>query len=77
MKNFDSGPYQVGQRLFLRDGVKLIPVTFVSLGPRLAKSAGKETVTGDPKTAIIRDKSGDLITVPLADLQPITDKSPS
>jgi hypothetical protein len=77
MKNFDSGPYKVGQRLFLRDGVKLIPVTFVSLGPRLAKSAGKETVTADPETAIIRYKNGDLLTVALANLQPITDKKPN
>ncbi len=70
MKNFDSGKFKVGQRLMLRVGMKLIPVTFISLGPRIAKSVGKDTVTRDPEFAIVRNGCGDLITVKLADLQP-------
>jgi len=77
VKNYDSGPYSVGQELLLHVGVKQVRVTFVSLGPRVGKAVGEDTVTHNPKTAIVRDACGDLLTVKLADLKPATPKEGS
>lgn len=74
MKNFDSGPFSVGQSLLYCAGTKIQTVTFLSLGPRVGKLAGKDMVTSNPQTAIVRDQSGNLITVNLADLQPLPSK---
>jgi hypothetical protein len=71
MKNFDSGPFSVGQQLLHCAGTKIHTVTFVSLGPRVAKGAGRDMVTGNAQTAIVRDRHGHLITANLADLKPV------
>lgn len=70
MKTHGSQPYNIGQSLLYRKGNQLHPVTFVSLGPRVAKGVGRDAVTSEPQSAIVRDASGDLMTVRLSDLQP-------
>lgn len=74
MKNFESGSFKVGEKLLHCAGAKSRTVTFVSLGPRLGKSVGKDTVTSVPETAIVRDKDDNLITVKLAELKPLPKK---
>ena len=74
MKSFESGPFEVGQKLlYCPPGTKIQTVTFVSLGPRVGKSLGKvpDTVTLPPKTAVVKDRKGNLVTVNLADLKPV------
>jgi len=74
MKNFHSGPFQIGQKLLYcsSETNKIQTVTFVSLGPRVGKTTNglKDTVIGSSKTAIVRDRKGDLMTVKLSDLNP-------
>jgi hypothetical protein len=71
LKNFDSGQFEVGQKLLHCAGKKIRTVTFVSLGPRLGKGVGEDAVTNAPQSAIVRDKDGNLVTVNLADLKPV------
>ena len=65
MKNHD-GKFDVDQKLFYRVGDIDLPVTFLSLGPRM----GKGSVIRDAETAIVQDANGNMITVKLADLRP-------
>ena len=70
MKGHDPSKFQVGQQVLYRVGKIDLPVTFLCYGPRIGKGAGKDTVTSDPHTAIVRDENGSLITVALVDLRP-------
>lgn len=69
MKNLDPGKFQVGQNLCYRVGKIDLPVTFLSYGPRMGKTAGKDTILHNPQTAIVRDANGNFITVRLDDLR--------
>lgn len=71
MKNFDAQKFHVGQKLMYCAGTKIQTVTFVSMGPRIGKAAGKDTVTRPPQTAIVRDADDNLITVRLEHLRPL------
>ena len=76
VKSFESGPFQVGQKLLYCSGTKIQTVTFVSLGPRMAKggNGARDTILGPPQTAIVRDRSDSLLTVNLSDLKPLPPK---
>lgn len=65
----DEKIFKKGQKLLRRVGTKLIPVTFLMPGPRLAHPVGKDTVTRAPKTAIVVLEDGAVVAVPVAELE--------
>ena len=59
-----------GQKLWRQNDSAQVPVTFVMAGPKLAHSAGKEAVIGNPTTAIVTQEDGTTIAVPMDELRP-------
>lgn len=71
MDEFEVCPFAPGQRIrFLKDGRSQV-VIFLALGPRLGMIAGQDTVTVPPRTAMVQDERGNVLTVQLSQLKHI------
>jgi hypothetical protein len=70
VKRSDATPtFHRGQKILRHVGHQWVPVTFLMPAPRMVIAAGKELVTFASGTAIVAQRDGPIVVVPIRELR--------